>query len=233
MVLVDHTPGQERIIDILPGRSKERFVAWLRNQKGSGALSALEEVTCDLWEAYRQAVLEVLGFEATADRFHVEHQLHKRIDQTRREIQRRLPEKQKDDLKGMRWVLLKDRDDLSDSEKKRLQAVVEKFPEIGRLVDCREKLNAIFDDPKLDSIEKGKAALQSWIATARTLESTALDKFCETLIRWLDPVSRYFRSRASNGRTEGFNRGIRMLLSRCFGLPSFAHFRLRVLGVYG
>ena len=209
------------------------LVAWLKAQKESGAFSELSEVTCDLWEPYRHAVREVLGIEPTADRFHVQHQLHHRIDQTRREIQRKLPEKKKDALKGLRWILLKPLDELSASERERLQPVLETFPEIRSLVDCREQLRAVFNDPTLDSVEKGKAALESWMATVRTLDSTALSKFCETLTRWLEPVSRYFLSRANNGRTEGYNRGIRMLLSRSFGLPSFGHFRLRVLGVFG
>ena len=233
LVVVDHTAGQQRIVDIMPSRSKATLVQWLRMQKESGAFEQITEVSCDLWEPYRQAVREVLGFEPTADRFHVQHQLHYRLNQTRREIQRRLPEQKKDALKGLRWILLKPLDQLSASEKNRLQPVLEEFPEIRCLVDCREELRKVFNDPTLDSVEKGKAALESWMAKVRGLESTALSKFCDTLTRWLDPISRYFLSRTNNGRTEGYNRGIRMLVSRAFGLPSFRHFRLRVLGVFG
>ena len=67
----------------------------------------------------------------------------------------------------------------------------------------------------------------------RQLGSNALNKFCDTLSRWMDPISRYFISRANNGRTEGYNRGIRMLVSRAFGLPSFTHLRWRILGLLG
>ena len=233
LVLVDHTPGQERIIDILLGRSKPVLVAWLKAGKQNGSLSSVTEATCDLWEPYRQAVLEVLGFEPTADRFHVQHQFNDRIDQTRREIQRQLPKEKKDALKGLRWILLKPSDELSDDEKKRLAPVLQDFPEILRLVDSRDRLRSLFDDPLIDSPQKGKTALEAWMAVVRTFGSNALNKFCNTLTRWIDPISRYFLSRANNGRTEGYNRGIRMLVSRAFGLPSFTHLRLRVLGVFG
>jgi len=232
-VLVDHTPGQERIIDILPGRSKKRFISWLKEKKESGSLAHLTEVTCDLWEPYRQGVCEVLGIEPTADRFHVQHQLNDRINQTRREIQRKLPEAQKDALKGLRWILLKPTEELSPFEKERLQPALDAFTEIRRLVDCRDRLRALFNDPGIDSPEKGKSALQAWVTTVRTFGSVALNKFCDTVTNWLDPISRYFLSRANNGRTEGFNRGIRMLVSRAFGLPAFKHLRVRSLGVYG
>ena len=176
---------------------------------------------------------QVLGIEPTADRFHVQHQLNDRINQTRREIQRKLPEAQKDALKGLRWILVKPTPDLSPSETERLRPVLERFPEIRRLVESRDQLRAIFNDPTVDSPEKGRIALEAWATTVRTFGSTALNKFCDTLTRWMDPISRYFLSRASNGRTEGYNRGIRMLVSRAFGLPSFKHLRLRILGLYG
>jgi len=178
-------------------------------------------------------VREVLGIEPTADRFHVQHQLNDRINQTRREIQRKLPETQKDALKGLRWILVKPSEDLSPSEKERLRPALENFPEIRRLVDSRDQLRTIFEDPTIDSPQKGKIALEAWTAKVRTFGSTALNKFCDTLTRWIDPISRYFLSRANNGRTEGYNRGIRMLVSRAFGLPCFKHLRLRILGVYG
>jgi transposase len=233
LVLVDHTPGQERIIDLLPSRSKAALCTWLTAQRQTGAWSRVTEVTCDLWEPYRHAVRETLGFEPTADRFHVQHQFNQRLDQTRRELQRKLPEQQKDALKGLRWLLLKPSPQLSAAEQLRLKPVRDTYPEIQQLLDCRDQLRALFDNPQLDSPQKGKAALEAWMVPVRGLGSHALNKFCATLSRWIDPISRYFISRANNGRTEGYNRGIRMLVSRAFGLPSFPHLRWRVLGLFG
>lgn len=233
LVLVDHTPGQERIIDLLPSRSKAVLSHWLKTQQQNGSWAHLTEVTSDLWEPYRQAVQEILGFEPTADRFHVQHQLNQRIDQTRRELQRKLPEEKKEGLKGLRWILLKPSPQLSAEEQQRLRPAREAFPEIRQLLDCRDQLRELFDNPQIDSPQKGKAALEAWMVPVRGLGSNALNKFCDTLSRWMEPISRYFISRANNGRTEGYNRGIRMLVSRAFGLPSFQHLRWRVLGLLG
>ena len=62
---------------------------------------------------------------------------------------------------------------------------------------------------------------------------TALDKFCKTLGNWLDKIANYFRSRGSNGRTEGLNHGLRAILWRAFGMVNFQNFRLRVLHCFG
>jgi transposase len=39
--------------------------------------------------------------------------------------------------------------------------------------------------------------------------------------------------RSSNGRTEGFNHGLRGILWRAFGMLNYRHLRLRVLDRFG
>jgi hypothetical protein len=46
-------------------------------------------------------------------------------------------------------------------------------------------------------------------------------------------LANYFVARASNGRVEGFNTGVRSILRRAFGMLNFEHFRLRVLDRFG
>ena len=46
-------------------------------------------------------------------------------------------------------------------------------------------------------------------------------------------MSDYFHSRSSNGRTEGYNLGLRSILWRAFGMTNFENFRLRVLHCFG
>jgi hypothetical protein len=54
-----------------------------------------------------------------------------------------------------------------------------------------------------------------------------------TLENWMDQIVNYFVARSSNGRTEGFNRGLRAILWRACGMHNFSHFRLRVLHAFG
>ena len=61
----------------------------------------------------------------------------------------------------------------------------------------------------------------------------ALEVFNKTLENWMEPIANYVVSRSSNGRTEGFNRGLRAILWRACGMRNFRHFRLRVLHGFG
>ena len=75
--------------------------------------------------------------------------------------------------------------------------------------------------------------MQAWMEQAKGLGLKALEKFCKTLSNWLGRIANYFEWRSSNGRTEGFNHGLRTILWRAFGMLNFRHFRLRVLDRFG
>jgi transposase len=63
--------------------------------------------------------------------------------------------------------------------------------------------------------------LRGWMEGARRLGLKALEAFCKTLERWLGKIANYFVDRASNGRVEGFNLGLRGILGRAFGMFNF------------
>ena len=94
-------------------REKEAVVRWLAAGKESGQLSAVEEVTCDMWDAYVEAAKEVFGpaVRVTIDRFHrgggafhVMKNFQDRLNQARRELQKRLDPERAKELKGSRWL---------------------------------------------------------------------------------------------------------------------------------
>jgi len=76
----------------------------------------------------------------------------------------------------------------------------------------------------------------AWCERGRQLGLAALEEFnpgAPGLERWMNEIANYFASRSSNGRTEGFNHGIRSVLGRAYGMTAFGHFRLRVLHAFG
>ena len=114
-----------------------------------------------------------------------------------------------------------------------LSAAKERFPALARLSEHREALRRIFDDPAIHTPDEGRWRLMAWCERGRQLGLAALEKFNGTLERWMNEIANYFASRSSNGRTEGFNHGIRSVLWRAYGMTAFGHFRLRVLHTFG
>jgi transposase len=231
-VLVDHT--NERVLDVLEGRDKDLVSNYLRAHRG-GLLARLEEVTTDMWDGYGNAAREVFGPElrVTIDRFHVVKNFQEQLTQARREIQRGLDKEQAKELKGTRWLWQTNPENLRPEQREHLEQLKERFPQLKQLVQQRESLRALFEDRGIRDAASGASRLRAWMEQARATGLKAWEAFCKTLTTWLELIANYFVSRSSNGRTEGFNHGLRAILWRAFGMLNFQHFRLRVLDRFG
>lgn len=232
-MLIDHTNG--RVLDVLESREKQAVARWLKAGKESGLLSALEEVTCDMWDAYVEAAREVFGstIRITIDRFHVMKNFQDRLNEARREIQNKLDKEQAKELKGSRWLWVTNPENLTAQQRAELEQLKRRFPELGRLAEHREQLRQIFEDQRITTPAAAMARLRQWCGRGAEMGLNALKQFNKTLENWMEKIANYFVTRSSNGRTEGFNRGLRAILWRACGMRNFSHFRLRVLHVFG
>jgi transposase len=232
-VIVDH--DNQRVLEVLESRDKATVLAYLQQAQREGLLAHVEEVTTDMWDGYVAAVREAFGDKVavTIDRFHVMKNFQECLTGARRELQRQLSGPERDQLKGRRWLWVTNPENLTGEQQQQLQALKKEFPSLGQLADQREALRAIFEDRSIASPTEGRKRLQAWLEQAQGLGLTALNSFCQTLSNWLDKIANYFRSRGSNGRTEGLNHGLRAILWRAFGMANFHNFRLRVLHCFG
>lgn len=231
-MLIDHTNG--RVLDVLESREKAAVVAWLSANK-SGLLKELTEVTIDMWDAYAEATREVFGdtVAVTIDRFHVMKNFQQRLNEARREIQNQLPKEEAGELKGSRWLWLTNWRNLTSEQQAELQRLKNKFPALAQLSEHREALRKIFEDGRFRQPESAIVWLRRWCGQGKALGLKALEKFNGTMNNWMEKIANYFVSRSTNGRTEGFNRGLRAILWRACGMTNFIHFRLRVLHAFG
>ena len=232
-MIIDH--DNHRVLEVLESREKTRVLAYLKQAKQEGLLAQVTEVTTDMWDAYVTAAKEAFGEQVvvTVDRFHVMKNFQECLTGARRELQKKLSDAQREELKGSRWLWVTNWENLSAKQQQELKALKERFPELGKLADQREALRGLFNDVAIRNPAEGRQRLEAWLEQARTLGLVALNKFFKTLTNWMDKVANYFHSRSSNGRTEGFNHGLRSILWRAFGMTSFENFRLRVLDRFG
>lgn len=232
-VLVLTDLEQRKLLDILPDRKKRTLIAWLQTPPPGIDLSALEIAAIDLWAHYREAVHTVYPHVAVvADRFHVTQNLNEAIHATRREMQRQVTsDEEQSKLKGLRYLLIKDKSKLKDSEWTRLDALQQTHPELYQLWDLRQQLHDWYETETTP--ELAKVSLQPWLKKATTLGLHPLDKFCETLKNWQTEIVNFFAERVTSGFVEGMNSKIRLLKRLAFGLPNFEHFRLRMIWACG
>jgi len=221
------------VIDVLQDRRKQTLINWLKNPPEGIKLDQLAYVATDLWTHYRDGVHAVFPHVSiVADRFHVVQNLHDVIHEERRKAQKEATtDEEKATLKGLRYLLLKNEQKLTDNEKERLEQLKNSHPSLYQLCLLRQQLHEWYELRTIP--EFATVSLNRWIETARQLGMTSLNRFCQTLKSWQTEIVNFFDHRITSGFVEGMNSKIRVLKRIAFGIPNFDHFRLRVLGFCG
>lgn len=225
LVLSDLT--RRCVIAVLPNRKKEMFEKWLSNLNEEER-RAIKVVSMDMWNPYRQAVRNKLPHaDIVADRFHVMKQLNHQIDLLRRSLQKNADKTLASALKGSRWILLKNRNKLTQEKEAQLTVVLSASDELRDIYLLKEKFRVICD--KIHSKSRAERFLSAWTLKAVACDSRYLIKFVSTLRNWWHEFLNYFDDGVTQGFVEGINRAIRGIINRAFGFLCFDNFRLQVL----
>lgn len=219
------------VIAVLEDRRKETLKKWFDQLSPQGR-QAICVVSIDMWEPFYLAVKAKLPHAIiVADRFHVMRQLNQRLTQMRRAIQAHADEATREVLKGSRWILVKNRDELTEKEAIKLAEVLAACPELRTLYLLKEEFRLIFE--KVQDRDRAARFLQVWIYKAQRTGNKYLLKFVTTLLNWWEEILNYFVQRVTNGFVEGMNRAIRAIIRRACGFRNFDNFRLQVLVEHG
>jgi len=215
------------VIEVLPNRLKSTLVNWLYTLP-MWVRENISVVSMDLWKPYREAISEVLPHtEIVADRYHVMKNLNDVIDKVRRAIQKHLPKDVASQLKGLRWVLLKNQDTLDDIGRQKLQSAYELSPLLRRLHQLKERFRSIFEN--ITDRKQAERFLQAWICEVKQFGCDKLLAFVGTLERWWNPILNYFNRGITNGTVEGINNRIKLIKRRAYGYRNIGNFRNRIV----
>ena len=185
-----------------------------------------------MWDAYHEAARAKLPqARLTVDRFHVMKNLTEAVTKARRTIQKNADEATQHILKGGRWLLVKNPEDLTEEERPRLAAMLAASPELKQCYELKEEFRHWFNRP----LDRASAAnqLTEWLKRVETSGLKALQAFTRTVCNWRDHILNYFEGRHSNGFAEGVNLKIKLLNRRAFGYRNFDNFRLHILMAFG
>lgn len=161
---------------------------------------AVESVSIDMSPAYIRGVTEHLPqAEITFDKYHVIAQASRALDATRRREQKTDPE-----LKGLRWLLLKDRARQSRAARDRLDAVLAQFAtkRTARAWRYREQLRAILERKQIHVV---RALLWQWCTNVMRSKVEPMKGVAKMIRRHLEGIVAWARTRQTNGFLEALN----------------------------
>jgi transposase len=234
---------RRRVVEVLEGRSQRIVVDYLRGLS-ERQRSAIEVVSIDPYDAYRQAIrAELPGARIGADRFHLVRGANAALDAVRRERQRQVGRRRpkgvrrsgqlstwRPELYRARRLLAKGRERLSERERRRLCELLGADPVIGAAWGLKEAFRAIYRAPDRQEAE---ARLDRFLGAVDREVLPAFRSFAEGVRQWREELLAYFDEPTSNGYAEGVINKVKVIKRRAYGLPSFESFRHRVLVACG
>ena len=202
---------------------------WTRLNRSAAVVDA---VAMDMSPAYILAVETHLPWAVIVfDHFHVIKLFNEKLSQLRRDLHREATEEDQEVLKGTRWLLLKNPENLDPArdELARLEKALQLNEPLATAYYLKEELRQFWAQA-----DKTAAAtfLESWIARARASGIPLLQSFARTLEQHEDGLLAYYDYRLSTGPLEGTNNKVRALQRQAYGFRDLVFFKLKLLALH-
>lgn len=216
-----------KVVDIHPGKSKSSAMALFN--KYYDKLDWLETVAMDFSHSYIGATRECFAEHYIVfDKFHVSQYVNRCLEKVRREIQRKLPEELRYQIKKhVRWLILRRDCNMTQWHQDRLEQLKQDNAELFEAYLIKEELLSIFD--KDVSKETARELLINWCDLAGKSAYSAFRTLAKSILAKLHILLNWFEKHITNAKAEAINNVIKTLLKRAYGYKDFDYFRLKVL----
>ena len=195
--------------------------------KYGGLPEVINEFSCDLSPAFISGIQEYFPYaHITFDKFHVMKLLNNAIDETRRNEQ--IEEK---DLKSSRYIWLKNPENLTEKQKKKLDSLSSLQLKTGRAYRMKLVFQQIFSTEPVSF--NREEALKKWYRWAMHSRIAPIIEFAKMLKRHWNGIVRWFESNLTNAILEGLNSLVQAAKARARGFRSVEYFKLIIYRVAG
>jgi transposase len=197
------------------------------------AHAQIRAVATDMSPAYIAAVQEHLPKALHVfDRFHVVKLFNDKFSLFRQEVQREAEGPlHKKVLKGTRWLLLKNPENLEEkhNERQRLEEALALNQPLATVYYMKEDLRQLWD--QADQAAAGRF-LQDWIARAQSSGIRMLQQFAKTLAFHRSGILAYYDCPISTGPLEGTHNKIKTMQRQAYGFRDQEFFRLKIYALH-
>lgn len=213
--------------EILPSKENKGLISYFRSIPPK-IRNKVKTFTIDMWKAGINIIGDLFpNCKITIDRFHVMKSLNKCLDKTRRRLQKLINKEDSKQLKNLRWIMLKNGEDLVEEEKQKLCFAFERSYELKKIYSLKESIRNVFE-MKI-SKEEARVKLRELVDEANIeIPHRSIKSFIKTYNCYEDYILNYFDERRSNGMIEGMINKIKAIKRRAFGMTNFYNFSGRI-----
>ena len=193
----------------------------------------IQAVAMDMSAAYWGAVMTHLPkAKIVFDHFHVIKLFNDKLSDLRRALYREATSVlQKEVLKGTRWLLLKNSENLDaeTDEKRRLEEALALNKPLAAAYYMKEDLRRFWEQPG-----RGFATmfLDGWIRRAQASGIKILQQVANTLAAHRTGLLAYYDVMISSGPMEGTNNKIKTMKRQAYGFRDMEFFKLKILAIH-
>jgi transposase len=188
--------------------------------------SSIKAVCIDRSGAFRDAITSSLPHAAIVyDKFHLIANYHAVLDEVRRKAWHDAEEKEKAFIKGQRYNLFRNVENLSAEMLLTLDALLKSNADISVAYILRDQFKSIWSYGTPESM---KTALDQWLALAKDSGVESVMRFAKNLGKATKEIIAYAVHRITNGPMEGFNNLVSRLIHRANGIRSLSYLFLRL-----
>ena len=223
---------------------KTGAVVFVGKGKGTEALSPfwekmgrrkkkIKSVAIDMSAAYTKAVTENLPKALLVyDHFHVIKLYNEKLSDLRKELYGKTEDADmKALLKGTRWLLLKNAENLDEKrgERERLEKALEANRPLMIGYYLKEELHRIWEQPDL---QRGEEVFEKWLLTAEESGVGMLKRFARTLKEHRRGILNYYEAQITTAALEGTNAKIRVMQRRAYGIRDEKYMELKIYALH-
>ena len=221
-LVANHRSG--KVVWGRPGRDTRTLDAFF-NELGPQRAAEITAVSMDMGPAFAKSVRQEGHAPQAAiciDPFHVVALVTKALDEVRRDVWQQL--RRLDDqsfarrFKGARWALLKRPENLTDRQSEALSVLRRKGGAVWRAYVLKEALREVFAGDL--NADEATELLGRWCSRAQRCRLAPFVKAGRTIRGHLAGIGATLRLGVNNGRIEGLNNRVRLIVRRAFGFHS-------------
>jgi transposase len=222
-IIANYESGE--VIGVVQGRTHEAVARFLKKRRIAGV--QIEAVAIDMWDAYIKAVREHYPeARIVFDLFHVVASLGRVIDKVRNHEYRRASTQMRGLIKGSRYLLLSNPENLSPQDRPRLKEILRQNERLALVHILKDYLKKLWQYKYRRSAQK---FLEYWCELADQSGIAQLKAFAKTLRNYSYGILNHCTFPIHTGKLEGVKNKIKVIKRRAYGYHDIKYFGLKIM----
>lgn len=207
--------------------SMDQFYQWLGQRKSQRIRLAV----MDMWKPFRASTMKIQNAPQAHilyDKFHVLRHLSDALDQVRRSEYARVSGQDRRFIKGQKYTLLKNRENLTMEGRRSLKLLFDANKRLLAAYLLRESFAQLWDYKRESWARR---FFENWRASLKWQRLKPYEKFAEMIDSHWGGIAAYCHpdNKVALGFVEGLNNKIRVLQRRAYGLCDEEYLKLKIL----